>query len=345
VLLTFFFNLIILNLLRVLYKVYEINRFKRGLGVTNILIVGAGRPGRDIARTLKKYENVGYRLIGFVDDSAKNRKNFPVIGKLKDLGNLIKKHKIKEVYFTNPRLSYEDILSVSSIFKGKDLSFKIATNLFSVFNKDPFNPTPKEIPSLDLWKSNSVFIYNLFKRFIDLFISIFLIILTFPFWLIISIFIILEDGFPVIIKLKRAGYKGRQFLIYKFRTMKKDTDRSASAPRSNKDNRVTKVGRTLRKTSLDELPQLINIILGNMSLVGPRPEIPKIVKKYSKWQKLRLETKPGLTGLWQVLGRKDLPLHENIEYDFYYINNQTLLMDLMILIKTIPVVLLGRGAY
>ena len=112
-----------------------------------------------------------------------------------------------------------------------------------------------------------------------------------------------------------------------------------------KDPRVTPIGAILRKTSLDELPQLWNVIRGEMSMVGPRPEMPFIVEHYEAWQRQRLTVKPGITGLWQILGRKDLPLHANLEYDFYYIQNQSLLFDLTILLKTIPVVIFGKGAY
>src|SRR5690606_6009638 len=117
------------------------------------------------------------------------------------------------------------------------------------------------------------------------------------------------------------------------------------APVENSDPRVTRVGRWLRKTSLDEFPQFINVLLGDMSMVGPRPEMPFIVQQYEPWQRRRLDVKPGITGLWQVIGRKNLPLHLNMEYDFYYIMNQSLLLDIEILIRTVPAVLKGRGAF
>ncbi|MGQ9733011.1 MAG: sugar transferase, partial [Candidatus Zipacnadales bacterium] len=117
------------------------------------------------------------------------------------------------------------------------------------------------------------------------------------------------------------------------------------APSTEEDARITSVGRWLRRSSLDELPQLWNVLRGEMSLVGPRPEMPFIVEQYEPWQRRRLDVKPGLTGLWQILGRKDLPLRDNIEYDFYYIRNRSLTLDLVILLKTIGVVLRGRGAY
>ena len=133
--------------------------------------------------------------------------------------------------------------------------------------------------------------------------------------------------------------------MHKFRSMRPDADPYAEAPDDEGDPRVTPIGAWLRRYSLDEVPQLWNVLKGDMTLVGPRPEMPFIVDQYEPWQRRRLEVKPGLTGLWQVLGRKDLPLRENIEYDFYYLTNRSLLLDLVILLKTVGVVLRGRGAY
>jgi lipopolysaccharide/colanic/teichoic acid biosynthesis glycosyltransferase len=127
--------------------------------------------------------------------------------------------------------------------------------------------------------------------------------------------------------------------------MRHEVNPNDFAPTDKKDTRITRIGRFLRKTSLDEFPQFWNVIKGNMSVVGPRPEMPFIVETYKEWQRRRLDAKPGITGLWQILGRKDLPLHENIEYDFYYIKNQSLLLDLVILIKTVAAVFRGKGAY
>lgn len=186
--------------------------------------------------------------------------------------------------------------------------------------------------------------YEIFKRLLDIVFAFLMFVVTLPFWPIIILLIKFESGGNEIFKQKRVGQQGRPIYIYKFKTMK-GLPNSKPAPRSPDDDRVTKIGRILRKYSLDELPQVINVLKGEMSLVGPRPEMPFIVKKYNKWQKVRLLAKPGLTGLWQVLGRKDLPLEENLEYDFYYLNNQSLFLDLAIILKTVPMVIRGYGAY
>jgi lipopolysaccharide/colanic/teichoic acid biosynthesis glycosyltransferase len=127
--------------------------------------------------------------------------------------------------------------------------------------------------------------------------------------------------------------------------MRTDTDPYSVAPTDPEDSRITRLGRFLRRTSIDEFPQLLNVLSGEMSMVGPRPEMPFLVDRYEEWQRRRLDVKPGVTGLWQIVGRKNLPLSLNMEYDFYYIKNQSLLFDMVILLKTIPAVIFGRGAF
>ncbi len=178
------------------------------------------------------------------------------------------------------------------------------------------------------------------KRVMDLAIGSVALVLTLPLWCIIAALIRLTMREPALFRQTRIGENGEPFVMYKFRSMLAGPDEAHYDA-----ERVTPLGRFLRKYSLDELPQLLNVLRGNMSLVGPRPELPRIVARYEPWQRKRLEVKPGMTGLWQILGRKDLPLTENIHYDFYYIRNQSLLLDVAILIRTIPAVLSGRGAY
>jgi lipopolysaccharide/colanic/teichoic acid biosynthesis glycosyltransferase len=171
-----------------------------------------------------------------------------------------------------------------------------------------------------------------------------------------ALMIMLEDGRPVLFTQMRVGENGRLFGMLKFRTMVKNAEQLQSQVekrdadgnlihKSKDDPRVTRVGRFLRRFSLDELPQLFNILRGDMSLVGPRPEMPYLVEKYQPWQRKRFAVPPGLTGWWQVNGRSDRPMHLNTEDDLYYINNYSLLLDIQILIKTVWIVLVGRGAY
>jgi len=200
------------------------------------------------------------------------------------------------------------------------------------------------------------------KRILDLVVSVLLLVLTSPLWLIILIWIKLDSPGPAIFKQQRVGYKGKPFTIYKFRTMVPNADAVMKAKieqlkkegRFDPDNfvfqekddpRVTRSGRFLRKTSLDELPQLLNIINGTMSLVGPRPEVPEIVEQYTPEQRQRLDMPPGVTGLAQINGRSELTLSETIGYDLEYVKNWSLGLDLKILLKTFWVVVSGKNAY
>lgn len=187
--------------------------------------------------------------------------------------------------------------------------------------------------------------YRFAKEIIDFTVALVFSVIATPVMLAIVFFIRRDSTGGALIVQERVGKNGKLFSMYKFRTMRIDTLLYAPAPRDNKDPRITKIGRFLRNYSLDELPQLWNVLKGDMSIVGPRPEMGFIVAQYDSWQRVRLNVKPGITGLWQVVGRKDLPLEENLEYDVYYVLHQSLFLDLAIILKTIPRLLLSRGAY
>lgn len=205
-------------------------------------------------------------------------------------------------------------------------------------------------------KSQKHLLYAFVKRFLDLFLSVFAFILLLPLILLTAIAIKLEDGGPVIYSQLRAGKGGKRFRFYKFRSMcvnaeEKQNDlkilNECDGPifKITKDPRVTKVGRILRRSSVDELPQLINIMLGDMTIVGPRPPLLNEVEQYTPEQMHRLDVKPGLTCYWQCSGRSDLSFQKWVELDLKYIQERSLWTDFRILLKTVPAVLTGRGAY
>lgn len=196
--------------------------------------------------------------------------------------------------------------------------------------------------------------YTVFKRWFDIIVTLFTIILVTPLLLLVAGAIWLESPGSIIFRQKRIGQYGRPFVIYKFRTMISDRrkadlsfvgeDRRKRHKMPN-DPRVTRIGNLLRRTSIDELPQLWNIIRGDMSLVGPRPELPHLVRQYEEWQHLRHLVRPGLTGWWQVHGRSDLPMHEHTELDIYYVTNVSFWLDIWILLRTARIILLRSGAF
>jgi lipopolysaccharide/colanic/teichoic acid biosynthesis glycosyltransferase len=177
--------------------------------------------------------------------------------------------------------------------------------------------------------------YGFAKRVVDIFVSSLLLVAFAPFLFLIGLMIRLGSPGPALFVQKRAGKEGKLFSMYKFRSMYMGTPRYDVSPTQSSDPRITRLGRFLRRTSLDELPQLINVFLGNMSLVGPRPEMPFIVEHYSDQHRRRLQVAPGITGLWQLSVDRALPIHENMEYDLYYIRNRTFFMDVAILLHTL----------
>jgi lipopolysaccharide/colanic/teichoic acid biosynthesis glycosyltransferase len=176
--------------------------------------------------------------------------------------------------------------------------------------------------------------YEMVKRFCDLVASFTLSVLGSPLLLLLAIAIKIDSRGPVLLRQDRVGRHGELFRMYKFRTMRTGTQLYDYSPRASSDSRITRLGRFLRRTSLDEIPQLLNILQGDMSLVGPRPEMPFIVDQYSERHRQRLEVKPGLTGLWQLSGDRAFLIHENVEYDLYYIQHRNFFMDLAILLHT-----------
>src|SRR5205085_1658559 len=193
-------------------------------------------------------------------------------------------------------------------------------------------------------------------RLVDIVVATLLLLLGSPFWLFIALVIRISSSGAVVYKQTRIGLNGRPFKVYKFRSMYKNADQVLSALfehneaqgplfKIKDDPRVTAVGKFLRRTSFDEIPQLINVLRGEMSLVGPRPPLPHEVSQYEEWQKGRLAIKPGMTGLWQVRGRSNISFDEGVLMDLYYIENWSLRLYFQILLRTIPAVLFSRGAY
>lgn len=195
---------------------------------------------------------------------------------------------------------------------------------------------------------------RLLKRLLDIGLATLGIIMTLPLMAAVAVAIKLEDGGPILYMAKRVGEHGQLFKMFKFRSMTPDADQrladrkpTTPAPLHKRvdDPRITHVGHWLRRTSIDELPQLFNVLRGEMSIVGPRPELPWLVAQYEPWQRKRLTVPQGMTGWWQVNGRSDNVMHLHTEQDLYYIQNYSLWLDLQILWRTIPAVLRGRGAY
>lgn len=180
-------------------------------------------------------------------------------------------------------------------------------------------------------------VYELLKLVVDLAVATFAVVVLAPLLLLIALLVKLDSPGPVLFVHERVGRGGRRFKIYKFRTMRSEASLYARTPRDDHDDRLTRFGRFLRNHGLDELPQLLNVIKGDMSLVGPRPEMPFIVDTYTEHERERLWATPGITGLWQVDAPHDAPIHEHIEYDLDYLKRRSLMLDLWIMLRTVPI--------
>ncbi|MBN2162203.1 MAG: sugar transferase [Pontiellaceae bacterium] len=235
--------------------------------------------------------------------------------------------------------------------------------------REMFNTMEIPVSKADIkilkWKQRSRIVFwesmlkSLFvvKRTLDIIVSLVALVILSPLMLLACILIIAEDGFPVIFSQKRVGLDGSEFYILKFRTMCRNAEQmKAELMRQNessgsvtfkikKDPRVLRCGRFLRRFSIDEIPQFLNVLLGDLSVVGPRPPLPEEVKHYSLSDRKRLHVKPGITCIWQISGRADIPFDGQVSLDMQYIKSQGFLTDLLIVLKTIPAVLFGRGAY
>lgn len=320
-----------------------------GYGSIKCLIVGAGTTGIRALQRISDHPEKGYKILGFLDDNPERAgqiiSKIPVLDKTDNIRDIVDRYNIEEVFIAIPSLAHNRIMELIMKCEGLPVGFRIASDVFGVLAHNADIEFIEDFPVFDLKEEKENHAYDFMKRLIDIIIAGTFMLLSLPLWLIIPVMVKLGSKGGVFFIHERIGLNGTPFRIYKFRTMGKGTSPYAFSPDKSDDRRITRAGKFLRQTSLDELPNLINVLKGDMSIVGPRPEMPFIVEKYKEWQKKRLTVKPGITGLWQILGRKDIPLHDNLEYDFYYIKNRSLLLDIIIILRTIPAILSRRGAY
>ena len=327
------------------------DRRERALAVgparARTLVVGCGELGRLVLRRSKEHPELGHRVEGFVSTNSDTGEidGVPVVGTLRDLPEYIRERSIDEVVVAQPGLKPGELLDVVSECEDVPVEFHVVSGPFEVLTGQAQISGLTDLPTIELRHAAFGTGQQAAKRVLDVLLSTVALLLLSPLIAVIALLVRKQTGASAIFRQERIGLGGKAFVMHKFRSMRPDADPYAEAPDDEGDPRVTPIGAWLRRYSLDEVPQLWNVLKGDMTLVGPRPEMPFIVDQYEPWQRRRLEVKPGLTGLWQVLGRKDLPLRENIEYDFYYLTNRSLLLDLVILLKTVGVVLRGRGAY
>ncbi len=347
------------ELLRRIYLVLKNKQFKR-----NILIVGNGQPGRMLATKITFENPLGINIVGFLDDERipgeEIIKGKKILGKYSEIKDIILKEKVDEILIVKDTNDFEELLQLIDLCQETNLNVKITSDLFKIIPQRTYTEKYYNLPVINMSPNYSSKFFLQLKRFFDVVTVAMAIFFLAPILLTIALIIKLTSEGPVIIKQTRIGKDGVPFTFYKFRSMyvskEEDHERKAEmlnfmkGVENNGNNkkvinrkRITPIGGILRKMSLDELPQLFNVLRGEMSLVGPRPCLPYEYEYYDNWQKRRFNVIPGCTGVWQVMGRSSVSFNDSIVLDLYYINNMSPWLDLQLVIKTLPVMIFERG--
>lgn len=333
---------------------------RRGYNYRQVLLVGQNARAAAIAKRLATNPDFGLRILGYIDapngnGHSEEAVDFKQLGRLEDLEKILREQVVDEILIALPMKSfYTEIANIIQISEQVGIEVKIPTDLFTVKLATASMSTYADMDLIDFYTSPKMTWQLLTKRFLDLTLSAILLVMLSPLFVIISIVIKATSVGPVLFKQQRVGYNGRQFLCLKFRTMVQNAEdmkeqlihlNEVAGPvfKMKNDPRVTRVGRFLRKTSIDELPQLINVFMGDMSLVGPRPPLPSEVREYCLAHRRRLSMKPGLTCIWQTSGRNSLNFQKWVELDEQYIDTWSLWLDFKILLRTVPAILKGSG--
>lgn len=333
---------------------------KKGFNYRHLLIVGTGPRAQEFMNLVRRRGEWGLKIVGLIDEDesliGQHIHGYPVLGRLKDVADIVHENVIDEVVFIVPRLWLPKIQDVMSFCETEGIRVDVAIDVFDLkfakakqteldgFLLVTFERTPLKLGEL--------FIKSVF----DIVVSVILMGFLIPIFVGIAVAIKCTSPGPILFKQTRCGLNGRKFTLYKFRTMvmnaetllsdlKQHNQMTGPAFKMDNDPRVTPVGKFLRKFSLDELPQLLNVLKRDMSLVGPRPPLPKEVKEYDNWHRRRLKMRPGITCWWQIKGRNNITdFNEWMKLDLYYIDHWSIWNDLRILLQTVPAVFFGVGA-
>ncbi|HOW35844.1 MAG TPA: sugar transferase [Candidatus Omnitrophota bacterium] len=346
-----------LSLWRAIKRVFVEYLVSHGYNNFNALIIGAGRIGTALFKEIEKRPGLGIRVVGFLDDlkvEAGDSKHAKVLGKISDFAEIARKEFVNKIFITVHHDS-NAFLNLLEQAREMNIAVRVVPQGFDLTSGEFFKYNIGLIPILEYADVQNLR-KQAGKRIFDLIISLAAFIVLLPVFFVIGVIIKFDSAGPVFYMSKRYGKGGKIFNMYKFRSMTRNADKSLDQIRHQnevdgpifkikKDPRVTKFGAILRKYSLDELPQIINVLQGEMSLVGPRPLPIDQIEKEDLKQLKRLEVRPGMTGLWQIRGRSDVAFSRLVKWDIWYINNWSFWLDLNILFQTIPVVLKGKGAY
>ena len=344
---------------RGIVRTIMIRLHRRGWNVRRVLVAGSADVSKMVMQNLSGRVDQGYRLVGFLHENGgapAGFGRFPNLGSVATAAEVIDQHEVDEVVIALGSTSHEDILAIRDHWVRRNVAFKIVPDLFEMSLARVRMDDIAGIPLIDVVESPLQGANLVLKRLIDVLVSLLVLTVCSPFLALVALAIRLDSPGPIIIGQSRVGRHGDVFTCYKFRSMHEDAEKrhaemqaryGADEPifKLRKDPRRTRVGSVIRKLSIDESLQLINVLRGEMSLVGPRPALPIEVARYEPWHRKRLDALPGMTGLWQVSGRSHLNFDEMVIMDTYYIDNWSLALDLKILLRTPLAVLSMRGAY
>ncbi len=333
----------------------------RGALTTRTIILGANEEGRALAEQFMSDRTSGLRVVGFLDDSL--RPGTPVVGGLVVLGGMQDVERVRqdeeatEIVVASTAVSRKDLLGLFQSYGHRgDVEIRLSSGLFEILTTGVVVQEVSNVPLLSPQRVRIVGIDAALKTILDYAGALAGIVVLSPIWLVVAVLVRLDSPGPILYRRRVLGRSGKPFDALKFRTMVVNSDQVLAADAELKaafelgyklkeDPRVTRIGRVLRRMSLDELPQLVNVLRGEMSLVGPRMIAPDEIVRYGKWQLNLLTVKPGITGPWQVVGRSDIPYEDRVRLSMQYIRNYSVWVDLAILMRTIPAVLASRGAY
>lgn len=328
----------------------------KGQGRKSVAIYGAGIVGRHLYKRIFHSPGLGLHVVGFFDDNQslwgkevhigefrKRNGNF-VVGGIDKLREALKNKQVKEVFVALPNATYQRNLEIVQMCRQLDINVSVVP---PTYGHQMHNLVVEDIGGIPVLREKEPvphLLYPFTKRCFDVVVSLLIIFFLSPVFLLLGLLVKLDSPGPVIFRQKRVGLNGVEFDFLKFRTMYVTANPYALTPTTAEDPRITRFGKWLRRTSLDELPQFFSVLIGHMSIVGPRPEMPFIVATYTPEQRERLKVKPGITGVWQISAVRGEPIHANMEYDLFYIEHRSLLLDLIIMIKTVGTAIRGIGA-
>jgi len=355
----FVLNLILLSMLRAVALGWGMAAGRGMIERRRVVVVGAGELGRAVARALQAEPMRGYVPVGFIDDgpraAAGQLDGLPMLGTTQGLTEIVRQHRVDELWSALPPNAYDRLHRMVAELERVPIRIKVIPDYFSLALVRARTEMLGGIPIIGLREPVIEGVPRVMKRVFDLIVGGLLLLVSLPGMALLAAWIRLDSAGPIFFRQRRVGENGRLFEMLKFRTMVPNAEarleeeaRQAGVEVVHKrrdDPRVTKVGNFLRRFSLDELPQLFNVLRGEMSLVGPRPEMPWLVESYQPWQRKRFAVPQGITGWWQINGRSDKPMHLNTDEDLFYVYNYSIWLDIRILLRTPWAVVRGTGAF